>query len=1127
MTDEVIASALYQELQKIRDTPEEGPFEQVKAYYGLLQSLFLEATQQERMRFSTLFSRIAYVAQKHGFHRHLLFYLHTFRKQSKDMLRSGRLHDDKAYLPELGHRVLLECLQQLFQLPLAPEEQSLLASPWPFPLKPAEITAFKSFARVVALADHPSLKQFLIVDELEPDEERRMQYDLPESNEAFNPTISLIKQVCGFPVVLQLLDVEIDQHGVYRPRALVLNPDYLIDVTAIAECFRDAITLPESYLLRKFLDKSNHISLLQGQIANLFLDELIHHPESDFAPVFAKTFQINPLQFAGMEDGPLKELVARSRLHFENLKKAIQEDLPAEGIERTACCLEPSFYAREYGIQGRLDLLCQTGKKTAIVELKSSKLYKPNQYGLNANNYVQTLLYDLLIRAAFGRQTDPRNYILYSSQAARALRYAPVVKSQQHEAMAVRNQLLGYEYRLASMGSNTVLGKGDLLEQGERLLRIIQSRQSEDRFFGEDCRHFLSVIGSADETEKRYFFAFCGFIAREQQLAKTGIEGIENANGQAALWRNSIEEKEADFDILANLSIRENHAASLRPQLLFDRTEHTSPMANFREGDIAILYPYSDASPLSNQLLKCTIIELSAETVRVELRARQTNPALFESNASWCLEHDLMDNSYANMYRSLFEFLSAVPAQKQWLLGRSAPSQEEAPNAVESPPQEMTPEQQAIFQKMLRSRDYFLLWGPPGTGKTSVMLKHMAGHWLAHESGNLLILAFTNRAVDEICAAIESNGPDACEQYLRIGARYSTAPAFQNRLLSVQSERHPQTRKSLLELIQKHRIVVGTVASISGKPELFKLKTFDRAVIDEASQIPEPMLMGMLTRFAHVTLIGDHKQLPAVVAQSEAWSAVEDPALNALGVHNLRNSLFERLYRRCQLMGWDHAYACLSHQGRMHQDIMEFPNRFFYEGRLQTLPEGNAGFLVQVARELFPASICTTEFEAALAQNRMIFVPVPSEPGPGTKKTHAGEAQAAAQICIRLHALYGRCGKAWQSGSLGIITPYRAQIAQIRHALQSAGFEGLYPTIDTVERYQGGARDAIVLSLCAHSERQLRSIGSFSEEGIDRKLNVALTRARELLIILGDPTVLSKVELYRSLIANCLWINNL
>ncbi|MFM8362675.1 MAG: PD-(D/E)XK nuclease family protein, partial [Haliscomenobacter sp.] len=261
------------------------------------------------------------------------------------------------------------------------------------------------------------------------------------------------------------------------------------------------------------------------EIANLFLDELIHHPESDFDSVFAKTFQINPLQFAGMEDGPLKELVARSRLHFENLKKAIREDLPAEGIERTACCLEPSFYAREYGIQGRLDLLCQTGKKTAIVELKSSKLYKPNQYGLNANNYVQTLLYDLLIRAAFGRQTDPRNYILYSSQAARALRYAPVVKSQQHEAMAVRNQLLGYEYRLASMGSNTVLGKGDLLEQGERLLRIIQSRQSEDRFFGEDCQRFLSVIGSADETEKRYFFAFCGFIAREQQLAKSGWTG--------------------------------------------------------------------------------------------------------------------------------------------------------------------------------------------------------------------------------------------------------------------------------------------------------------------------------------------------------------------------------------------------------------------------------------------------------------------------------------------------------------------------------------------------------------------------------------------------------------------------
>jgi len=1127
MTNEVIASALYQELRKIRDTPEEGPLEQVKAYYGLLQSLFIEVTQQERMRFSTLFSRIAYAAQKHRFHRHLLFYLHAFRKQSKDMLRSGRLYDDKAYLPELGYRVLLECLRQLFPLALAPEEESLLASPWPFPLKPAEITAFKPFARVVALADHPSQKQFLIIDEREPDEERRMQYDLAESNETFNPTVSLIKQVCGFPVVLQLLDVEIDQKGVYRPRALVLNPDYLVDVTAIAECFRDNTTLPESYLLRKFLEKSNHLSLLQGQIANLFLDELIHHPESEFSSVFTKTFQINPLQFAGIEDEQLKQLVAQSRTHFDNLKKAVREDLPAEGIQRASCCLEPSFYAQEYGIQGRLDLLYQEGKKSAIVELKSGKIYKPNRYGLNANNYVQTLLYDLLIRSTFGKQADPRNYILYSSESTRALRYAPVAKSQQYEAMAVRNQLLGYEYLLAATGSNSVLGRGDLLEQGERLLRIVRSRQSEDRFFREDSQRFLSAVEGADATEKRYFFAFCGFIAREQQLAKTGIEGVENANGQAALWRNSTEEKEADFDILAHLRIRENQAASVRPQLLFERTERTSAMANFREGDIAILYPHSDASPLSNQLLKCTLIELSPETVRVELRARQTNPALFENNASWCLEHDLMDNSYANMYRSLFEFLTADPIQKQWLLGRSAPGQDENRGVLESPPQEMTVEQQAVFQKMLCSRDYFLLWGPPGTGKTSVMLKHLAGHWLANESGNLLILAFTNRAVDEICAAIESNGPEAREQYLRIGSRYSTAPAFQDRLLSVQSEQSPQTRKSVLDLVQKHRIIVGTVASISGKPELFKLKVFERAVIDEASQIPEPMLIGLLTRFAHVTLIGDHKQLPAVVAQPEAWSAVEDAALNELGVHNLRNSLFERLYRRCQAKGWEHAYACLSHQGRMHQAIMAFPNRFFYEGRLQTLPEGNAGFFAQVARELFPQSVCTNAFEAALAQNRMIFVPVPSEPGPGTKKTNVAEAEAAARICIRLKALYGRCGRTWQAGSLGVITPYRAQIAQIRHALQSFGFEGDYPTIDTVERYQGGARDAIVLSLCAHSERQLRSIGSFSEEGVDRKLNVALTRARELLIVLGDPEVLSKVELYRNLISNCLLINNL
>ncbi|MDX1667706.1 MAG: C-terminal helicase domain-containing protein, partial [Saprospiraceae bacterium] len=105
--------------------------------------------------------------------------------------------------------------------------------------------------------------------------------------------------------------------------------------------------------------------------------------------------------------------------------------------------------------------------------------------------------------------------------------------------------------------------------------------------------------------------------------------------------------------------------------------------------------------------------------------------------------------------------------------------------------------------------------------------------------------------------------------------------------------------------------------------------------------------------------------------------------------------------------------------------------------------------------------------------------------------------------------------------SIGIITPYRAQIALIKKTLETHGIDKTDLTIDTVERYQGGARDIILISLCTNSVDQLASLVSLSEEGVDRKLNVALTRAREHLVLLGNPDLLSVNPLYKALIDHC------
>lgn len=99
-----------------------------------------------------------------------------------------------------------------------------------------------------------------------------------------------------------------------------------------------------------------------------------------------------------------------------------------------------------------------------------------------------------------------------------------------------------------------------------------------------------------NDLERNYFNSFSGFIAREHQLAKTGIQGVENANGLAALWLDSFDEKERNYQVIRSLRILENKANEEEATILFEKTEQTSELANFRTGDIAVLYPGGDRS---------------------------------------------------------------------------------------------------------------------------------------------------------------------------------------------------------------------------------------------------------------------------------------------------------------------------------------------------------------------------------------------------------------------------------------------------------------------------------------------------------------------------------------------------
>ena len=154
----------------------------------------------------------------------------------------------------------------------------------------------------------------------------------------------------------------------------------------------------------------------------------------------------------------------------------------------------------------------------------------------------------------------------------------------------------------------------------------------------------------------------------------------------------------------------------------------------------------------------------------------------------------------------------------------------------------------------------------------------------------------------------------------------------------------------------------------------------------------------------------------------------------------------------------------------------------------------------------------------------MVFLPCERPTKEGLQKVNPAEARMAAQVVRAVYQLYTQNGRPFKpEETVGVIVPYRHQIAVVRHLLSESGIEALqHITIDTVERYQGSQRDVIVYAFTVHRPYQLDFLCSQTfQEGdvlIDRKLNVALTRAREQTVLIGNPRVLGQNPILRELV---------
>lgn len=392
------------------------------------------------------------------------------------------------------------------------------------------------------------------------------------------------------------------------------------------------------------------------------------------------------------------------------------------------------------------------------------------------------------------------------------------------------------------------------------------------------------------------------------------------------------------------------------------------------------------------------------------------------------------------------------------------------------PPAEAAPEpralndsqQYAVSLAITEQRCLSLVQGPPGTGKTTAAVEIICS-WLRHKRGPIMATAFSNKGVNNLAEGLYKRGVSV----LRVGFCDAELPYSMEAHLEYhgyEKGRKGAGKGAQNDVIGKADVICATV--IGSGMGLLRNFDFPFVVVDEAAQIIEPACLIPLAKGSvQVVMVGDQCQLPATVLSHEAQRA------------GLDVSLFDRLIS----MGME--VHMLSIQYRMHPLIAEFPSWRFYGHKLETgvRPEDRPPLPLQ-----------------GLDLGTMAIVHVgAAEHSQGLSKSNDAEADCVEYL---VRAIKAKCALS----EVGVITPYSAQVMRIKQVLRNLGSEAEQVQVSSVDAFQGSEKEAIVLSMVRSNLRG--DIGFVADW---RRLNVAATRAKRLLVVVGNITTLSQHALWR------------
>ena len=479
------------------------------------------------------------------------------------------------------------------------------------------------------------------------------------------------------------------------------------------------------------------------------------------------------------------------------------------------------------------------------------------------------------------------------------------------------------------------------------------------------------------------------------------------------------------------------------------------------------------------------------------------------------------DTSYKTMFAALREVAEAkgnrTARLREVLLGK-APALRRETGPVRFP--WLNASQEKAVNQVLCAKEVAVVHGPPGTGKTTTLVE--AVYETLHRENQVMVSAQSNTAVDWIAEKLVDRGIpvlrignptrvndkmlaftyerrfEAHSDYPELWQIRKTIREMTGRLRKSGREDRERLHNQLTklrvratgleiridtELFTEARVIACTLVGAASR--VLERKRFSSLFIDEAAQAIEAACWIAISRADRVILAGDHCQLPPTIKCIEA-------ARGGLG-----RTLLEKV-----VLHKPETVSLLKIQYRMHEDIMRFPSRWFYHDELEAAPEVKYRGILDFDT---PASwIDTSELdlqEKAVAE--------------GTGRLNTGEAELLVRELKNYMERIGIRRILEEHIDFGVISPYRAQVHYLRHLLKKEPF--FRPcrrliTGHTVDGFQGQERDVIMISLVRANEKG--QIGFLRDL---RRMNVAITRARMKLLILGEAVTLTRHPFYREL----------